>query len=259
VAEFLLSSQLSTELQGDLDMGWLNQDTRGGFGLPVARFSAWRPDAGFLTLSLSPRDANRNGARLLPGYDDGTFEPEALLPTYCGALDDITPARRGEFGTDKFFLYGTYLDVFEDCSELLANGLDFWEQLMSVDLTENGSLALLNAVLAVTPAGTGDALLGCYAVNDGLVPLQSQLMLDGTETELIYETHEAPQGPVIALPVAVRKALVAEHTLARPDRLRIVPGMSHVDIVFGGYDPGTGQSALFARVAGDLLSVVPGD
>ena len=58
-------------------------------------------------------------------------------------------------------------------------------------------------------------------------------------------------------PTRLREDLLRAHTLALPDRIRILKGWSHIDTITGRYRPESGQSALFPRVVDDLLSVLP--
>ena len=50
---------------------------------------------------------------------------------------------------------------------------------------------------------------------------------------------------------------IFEHTLALPERLRILKGWSHLDTITGRYCLESGRSELFPRVVEDLLSVMP--
>ncbi|MBN2307942.1 MAG: hypothetical protein JXR94_03165, partial [Candidatus Hydrogenedentes bacterium] len=261
VAEAALRGYFNTGRQSDLDAGWGNFDARGGFGLPTAEFRAWRLCGGFGPLTVSPRDANQTGARELPGYADTTFEPEQLLDTYCGGLDAIMPSVRDEGYLSKFFLYGSYIDrprdwlgLFRD-AEKAADELPL--QSATSNLLERFGLRLTQLMMAQVLSAGADAPLGAYALGDGFVPLQSQLLLDGTETERVYETELVNGWEVATIPYRHRADVINAHTLVDPARVRILVGWSHVDTVTGRYDEETGDSGLFDMVAADLLSAVP--
>lgn len=254
VSDFVVNAYLSTERQSDMDMGWANFDADGIGGIPTRQFRAWFPGQGFQLRTLSPRDANLTDARATPGIDDETFEPTELLPNYCGGMDLITPETRGGMNMDKFFLYGAYLQPGADLPELI-------QQLRDADNRDgsiyNVVLRLLSLLMGRMQSAGSNPPLGVYLLNDGFVPLQSQLMLDGKETRLLYKTTQI--GPIVLpkRPLSPRTRLIRQHTLANPDRIRILEGWSHYDTVTGRYNPATKTSPLFSQVANDLLSVVP--
>jgi hypothetical protein len=256
LAELILAGYFSTRKQSDLDMGWGNFDAEAGFGLPVHRFTVWRPRLGYVTLTLSPRDANQTAARLLPGFEDNTFEPPEPLSTYCGGLEAVTPAQRGDLHLDKFFIYAGYIDIVEDWQQLLAKARKALQSPAS-RTAENLGLRIANLLMGLVASPGTDAPVGAYRVGDGFVPLQSQLMLDGKNTELLYATQVILGQHVPIMPIVLREDIIAAHTLADPGRLRILPGWSHLDTITGRYDPSTGHSPLFSMIADDLLSVIP--
>jgi len=256
VGELMLNNWLSPLRQSDLDMTWGNFDAASGFGLPYRHFRALRFNEGLVRLTVSPRDANQTGAREWPGYDDDTFTPQERLSTYCGALDLIQPAQRGDLHLDKFFLYGSYM--LPDTNVLVAllqnsRGVQDFGQTALETLGQLASARVLG--LMETP-GT-DAPLGAYLLNDGVCPLQSMLMLDGTEGDLIYETEEVDGYWAPKQPLTPRMDLIEEHTLGDPSRIRILEGWNHLETVLGRYNARNGRSDLFSMVAADLLSVLP--
>lgn len=260
LAEAVLYGYLDIRRQVDLDAGWGNFDADGGYGLPTLEFRAWRAGHGFGTLTLSPRDANRTGARELPGVDDVSFEPPTLLDTYCGGIDEITPIERGGLHLDRFFLYGGYLEEPGDWLGFVdraakANGhpgpsAPFANSLQNLGL---GAAQLLMGRIA-TEGDSGAASV--YAVGDGFIPLQSQFFLDGKQTEPLYETETVAGWRRPRSPFRLRWDLIREHTLVEPDRLRVFPGWSHLDTVTGRYEPDTGRSALFRQVQADLIGAL---
>ncbi|NUM52888.1 MAG: hypothetical protein HUU46_04510 [Candidatus Hydrogenedentes bacterium] len=255
-AGFLLDNYLSTQRQSDMDMGWANLDAQGIGGIPTRTFRAWIPLRGFEWRTLSARDANATDARELPGYSDETFEPADLLPNYCGGIDEITPKNRGGINMDKFFLYGAYLEPGNNLDELR----DQAEQAYgggNTGLYYDAALRLLSALMAQIETNGSHAPLGTFLLSDGFVPLQSQLMLDGREDKLIYKTRVVNGRTLPLRPFTPRLKLIREHTLANPDRLRILEGWSHYDTITGRYDDDTQSSPLFPLVAQDLLSVLP--
>jgi pimeloyl-ACP methyl ester carboxylesterase len=253
LGDLALLGYISTERQGDLDMGWVNNDAAGGHGIPTETFPLWYRHEN-IWVTLSPRDANLSYGRTMQGYEDDSFEPPDLLTTYCGGLDEVLPIVRGTRGADKLFLYGSWFignERWQDVWERAGDGL----QVPAQNLLEN--MALISAARhmgAVASAGD-DALPGIYALSDGFVPLQSQLMLDGAEAERLYEATETAEGVILS----AREDLLRAHTLARPDCLRLLPGWSHLDTVTGRYNKDTGESILFQWVAQDLLEAFPFD
>ncbi len=244
-----LNGYISLHRQSDLDMGWANADN----GLPTVSFPVWDYLRGPVTRVLSPRDANFTQARTLPGYDDRTFEPRRQLATYCGGMDDLDAKTTPEiFG--KFFLYGGYLDPQEDAWALLARVASSTADSREL---ENAGLSLFSVLMGAVATREGDVFAGAYLANDGFVPLQSQLMLDGSETERIYETDLINGQRVPRRPLRVREDYVRAHTRGHPERVRILRGWSHLDTVTGRYAPFTGHSELFVSVATDLLGARP--
>lgn len=252
----VLTGYFSTGKQSDLDMGWLNYDHASGFGLPVMAFQAWEPGRGFVWLQLSPRDSTQTNARTLPGYSDTTFEPQTPLSTYCGGLDAITPKTRGGMSLDKFFLYGGYIEPAPNWKRAVEKNRKALYN-PNTAIAENAGLAITDALMGLVPTAGTDAPVGAYRVSDGFVPLQSQLMLDGKEGSLIYDTWSFWWWRFPTSPVRLKEALIRAHTLGEPDRLRIYPGYSHLDMVTGKYNAQTKHSDLFTSVARDLLSVAP--
>ena len=113
--------------------------------------------------------------------------------------------------------------------------------------------------MGFVPSAGADWPMSPYRMGDGFVPLQSQLMLDGKETIPVYKTHEVLGWRVPVLPFTPDLELIAQHTLADPERIRIWPGWSHLDTVTGRYNQETGHSELFIQVAADLASVLPAE
>lgn len=256
VEDAITSNYVSLSAQSDLDMGWPNFDAEGGAGIPYRRFNTWTQADGAVNRVLSPRDANVSDARTLPGYDDQTFDPQVQLETFCGGMEHITPALAGGLYMDRFFLYGSYLyrgrgwlDMFLRSDDGVVSG--------SANLFENSSLRAINAIMGFVPSAGADWPMSPYRMGDGFVPLQSQLMLDGKETIPVYKTHEVLGWRVPVLPFTPDLELIAQHTLADPERIRIWPGWSHLDTVTGRYNKETGHSELFMQVAADLSSVLP--
>ncbi len=254
LAELTLNGYFNMKRQGDLDMGWANYDAAGGFGIPTRTFRAWFWPWHLREITLSPRDANLSYARELEGIDDETFEPAELFDTYCGGLDLITPVERGGMHLDKFFIYAGYLDVAEDITRLLnALAPDEHENRY----TMNSALRLVQQLMSTVESAGASYPIGAYRVGDGFVPLQSQLLLDGTETERIYETRLIHGWEIAEFPTKLREEVIFEHTLALPERIRILKGWSHLDTITGRYSPESGRSGLFPRVVDDLLSAMP--
>lgn len=256
LSELILMGYLSVERQQDLDAGWANFDRAGGFGIPYTRFLMWRPGHGVTSICLSPRDANQTDARSLPGYNDNTFEPEILLDTYCGGIDEITPEARGGMHMDKFFLYGGYLETTPDWERIFEEGFDAFNDTIGNTMGNLG-LRAADTLMGYVKSEGGAPLAGTYQMSDGFVPLQSQLMLDGRHTELIYKTRRSLGWVTPALPLEPREDIIHAHTLASPERLRILRGWSHLDLVTGRYRPESGKSELFSRVTDDLISAIP--
>jgi pimeloyl-ACP methyl ester carboxylesterase len=254
VAQFLLTSYFSTSKQSDLDLGWVNYDAAGGLGLPCKDFQVFRCKRDLVTLTVSPRDANQTGARELPGCADNTFEPAAPLSPYCGGLDEITPATRGEMGLDKFFLYAAYIVPHEGSVQQTVRNLFGTQDPLQIAIETLG-LNILQSLMGVVLTPGTDVPLGAYLMGDGLCPVQSQLMLDGRETDLVYKTATVFGWRIPALPFEPRMDVIREHTLADPARIRILRGWNHFETVSGRYNVLTGHSDLFGRIAEDLLSV----
>lgn len=262
LAEFFTTSFMRVDRQSDLDMGWGNFDAQGGFGLPTADFEIWRPGTGIVQLTVSPRDACQTYARLIPGIPDTTFEPPALRDTFCGGIDEIMPSERGEDGLDKFFAYASYLSEPRDWLGIVQSAKKAYEVPERMKplpgFLQNKGLELANLAMGSMASAGSDVPLGVYAVNDGLIPLQSALFLDGKETELIYETEIGDDGyeyPVI--PYQLRMDIINEHTLFNPERLRILQDWTHLDTATGRYNRWTRHSELYSMVAADLISALP--
>lgn len=257
-AELLLEDAVAANYfsigsQSDHDMGWANLDE----GIPFVRFRTWTRAEGRTRRVLSPRDAAITGARELPGFEeDTTFEPQELLENYCGGLDFITPAFRGDLHSDKFFLYGSYLVAGQGLLGVLRRAGDGLMERETY-LFESLGLRFANLMAAFTKSANGDFPMSPYLLSDGYVPLQSQLMLDGQETAPVFETVEKLGWAHPRLPVRHRLEVLREHTLGDPERLRIFPGWSHLETVTGRYNRATGESAYFEEIAADLLSALP--
>ncbi len=254
LAELVLNGYFNIQRQGDLDVGWANFDAAGGFGIPTRSFRAWFWPWNLRDITLSPRDANLTYARELTGIADETFEPAELCDTYCGGLDLITPAERGGMHLDKFFVYAGYIDAVDDLTRALnGSAPDDHENRY----TMNSGLRLVQQLMSTAESAGASYPIGTYRVGDGFVPLQSQLLLDGTETERLYETQVIRGREIPVFPTRLREDLLRAHTLALPERIRILKGWSHLDTITGRYRPESSQSELFPRVVEDLLSVLP--
>lgn len=251
------TNYFSTSVQTDLDSGWQNHDAAGGWGIPYREFTAWTPERGRERRVLSPRDANRDDARELPEYPrDDTFEPAAPLDTFCGTPDRVTPAARGELYSDRIFLYAGYIRRGRDWLPTLAQALR-GAQAAPLSLFENTGLRLTHTLFGFVASEGADWPLGVYRLGDGFVPIQSQLMLDGRETDLPYETTTLFGWKVPAFPLRPNWEVIHAHTLGDPAKIRVFPGWSHLDTVTGRYNRRTGASPLFRKVAEDLLAVLP--
>ena len=254
-AQYFLTDWISTGRQSDMDLGWGNFDATSGYGLPYAHFCVLRPCRGLVALTVSPRDANQTGARMLSGFYDTTFEPADVLTTYCGGMDEIMPSARGELHLDKFFVYGAYLvpgeGLLRQLGAAVEGELDIWQSI-----AEALGLLVTHSLMNTVETPSTDVPLGAYFLGDGVVPLQSQLLLDGAEGTLLYETQEVSGWREPKQPPTPRMDVIMQHTLADPNRLRILRGWSHLDTINGRYNKKTGHSELFYMVANDLLSVV---
>ena len=254
LAELILNGYFNVKRQSDLDTGWGNFDMQGGFGIPTRDFATWYWPWGLREATVSARDANLTYARELPDIADQTFEPPELFDTYCGGLDLITPSERGEMHLDKFFVYASYIDVIDDFTRMLAGmGWDDYDDRM----TMNGGLRLVQILMGLVESSGSVYPLGAYHVGDGFVPIQSQLLMDGAETELLYKTKIVRGWEVPVQPIELKEDVIQAHTLALPERIRILRGWSHLDTVTGRYRPEVGHSELFQGVLDDLLSVLP--
>jgi len=256
LAEGVLRGYINVDRQSDLDTGWANFDRAGGFGIPTRTFSAWYWGGGIKNVTLSPCDANQTNARELPGIADETFEPPALLDVYCGGLDCITPSERGGMFLDKFFVYAGYIVFLDDFAGALTGAAPQENAARSV---QNSALRTVQLLMTITDSEGSVYPIAAYRVGDGFVPLQSELLLDGAETALIYKTRKFLGWEVPVFPTELREDLIREHTLALPEKLRILRGWSHLDTITGRYNPETGHSELFQQVLDDLLSVLPAD
>lgn len=250
------TNYFSVTSQNDVDTGWLNLDAAGGAGLPTRAFTTWSREGGRAERVLSPRDANQVEARSLAGFEtDDTFEPQVPLENHCGALDEITPTRRGDRYADRTYLYAGYIRTGRDWWPLLTQAIH-GEQAPVLSAFENSGLRVVYHLFGLVLSEGGDWPLGVYRMNDGFVPLQSQLMLDGKETERVYETTTLLGWTVPVLPLRPNWKVINAHTLGDPDKIRLFPGWSHLDTVTGRYNRFTGHSELFRRVAEDLIDVV---
>ncbi len=255
----ITSNYISLAAQSDLDMGWINYDEAGGAGIPFRRFSTWTGETGPTERVLSPRDGNVSWARTLPDFkEDTTFDPQVQLETYCGGMEHITPELRGDLYMDKFFLYGSYLYRGRGWLDMLLRAGDGVVDAAD-NRFENSSLRLINVVMGFVPSAGADWPVSTYRMGDGFIPLQSQLMLDGRETQPVYKTREVLGWRVPVLPFQPDMEVIAAHTLGDPERIRIWPGWSHLDTVTGRYNKETGHSELFVQVAADLISALPAE
>ncbi len=247
----------SVSRQGDLDAGWLNTDAAAGKGIPHKAFRWWdRENGEWNRRVLSPRDGNSTGARELAEYgDDLTFEPQERLDNYCGGIDLIHPAKRGDLYTDRLFLYGSYLQGNPDILGMLIRSND---GIMPgrVNFFENIGLHLAATIMGLFASPGASWPYSAYRINDGFVPLQSQLLLDGAMTEPVYKTWDIAGWRLPVFPFQVDMDLMREHTLGNPERLRLYPGWTHLETVTGRYSRSSGHSELFCAVAGDLLGVL---
>ncbi|NIA12550.1 MAG: hypothetical protein GWP08_00620 [Nitrospiraceae bacterium] len=256
--QFYLYCWLSMDRQSDLDLGWGNFDAAGGYGLPYEDFKVLRSPGGLVRKTVSPRDANQTGARSLPGYDDDSFTPVQPLPTYCGGLEEIMPDEREDLHLDKFFLYGSYMLKSESLIMQVLHSLTSTQNKWQMAFETIG-INLANPLMDIVATEGTDLPLGAYRLNDGACPLRSMLMLDGAEDDLLYKTTEVLGWRVPVYPLQPRMDLIEKHTLANPDRLRILRGWNHLETVTGRYNPATGQSRIFSMVAEDLVSVLPAE
>ena len=100
--------------------------------------------------------------------------------------------------------------------------------------------------MATVASQGSDVPLGVYALNDGLVPLQSQFVLDGKQASLLYDTKLVNGWRTPVVPYRPRWDLIREHTLANPERLRVLTNWTHLDTLTGRYSTRTGHSVLFS-------------
>lgn len=271
LSDLFLNGYMHIDRQCDMDNGWANFDAAGGFGMPTLQFQAWTGTTGLTTLTLSPRDANLTDARLQEGVFDETFEPAQLLSTYCGGLDEIMPLQRGDLYLDKFYTYGSFFvqpfnwsSIQPETPEEQAateggpkatTPADLIAQLMN-QLLESLGVWYTHGFMGLVASEGAEYPAGAYAVGDGIAPIQSQLLLDGKETELVYRVATVNGWPQPVLPYELRMDIINEHTLFDPDRLRILPGWSHLDTITGRYNPFSGKSELFSMVLNDLMNAV---
>jgi hypothetical protein len=251
--EVIAANFLGTRSQSDLDLGWGNFDAT----IPHLRFRTWTRAEGRVDRVLSPRDAALSYARNIEGYeDDATFEPAEPLENFCGGLDNIMPAYRGDKYLDRFFLYGSYiqrgiglLDLFHRAGQGIPN--------RETELFESLGLRFVNLMSALIKTDKGDFPASPFHLGDGYIPLQSQLFLDGQETEPVYRTLLDQGWRLPAWPEAHNIDVIRAHTLGDPDRIRILPGWGHGETVTGRYNVETFHSELFPMVADDLIEALP--
>ncbi len=247
----------SLDRQSNLDTAWANYDGEGGFGMPFVEYRTWTGTHGAHTRILSPRDSSREFARSWPAFAaDTTFDPPQRLPNYCGGIDHIAPSFRGDKQLDKFFLYGTYIEPGGRLLELVRESGAGTRPAMS-NFAENLAMGVTSWLGRFILSKGGDWPMGPYQLGDGVVPLQSQLLLDGRETRPIFKTRRLLGWETPVRPITPDRDIIDAHTLANPDRIRILPEWSHLDTVTGRYNADTGHSTLFSMVAADLLSVLP--
>jgi hypothetical protein len=154
------------------------------------------------------------------------------------------------------FLYASYIRRGRDWLETLAQATR-GAQSAPLSLFENAGLRLTHTLFGFVASEGGDWPLGVYRFGDGFVPIQSQLMLDGRETELPYRTTRLLGWEVPAYPLRPNWDVIHAHTLGDPAKIRLFPGWSHLDTVTGRYNRRTGESPMYRKVAEDLLSVLP--
>jgi hypothetical protein len=245
------------DIQSNLDAGWANLDARGGAGLPYLQYRTWTPEAGRTMRWLSPRDSLLTGARDLPEFlEDDDFDPQEPLPNLCGGIDLITPEERGGMYLDRHFIYANYIEVGEGWREILFQS-GMGTRSTTGNIVENAGLRVANLLFAIVQSKNASWPNGTYQLGDGFVPLQSQVVLDGRETAPVFETESVFGWQHPARPLRPNMEVIRAHTLADPDRIRILPGWSHLDTITGRYNMQTGHSALFTMLAEDLLSALP--
>ena len=251
------SDYFGIDIQSNVDAGWANLDARGGGGIPYLRYTTWTEADGLMPRWLSPRDAALSNARVLPDFpEDNDFFPAEPLPNACGGIDQITPARRGGRYADLFYLYAGYIEPGKGWREILFES-DNGTRSAVGNIGESIGLRAANLLFGVVLSADADWPMGDYQMSDGFVPLQSQLFLDGEETEPVFETESIFGWPYPAWPLRPNMKVIHAHTLASPEKIRILPGWSHLDTVTGRYDAQTGHSTLFNMIVEDLLAAAP--
>lgn len=235
------------------DLGWLNLDN----GIPYREFTAWSLFGGIHERVLSPRDCTVTNAWEDPRYPgDTTIEPPGILDTYCGGMDLITPAFRGDKYADRFFLYGAYFNRYDRLGDILdvarSGERDFGGYMF-----ETVQFRVFQEVMGLIETNGTEWPLTSYRLGDGQVPLQSHLMLDGQEGPYIYQTYSVNGWRYPKLPLEVDMDLVRTHTLGDPDKIRVYRGLTHQDLIQGMYNSETGRSETYEQVAADLLGAHP--
>ncbi|HOH52279.1 MAG TPA: hypothetical protein PLI98_16225 [Candidatus Hydrogenedentes bacterium] len=247
---------LTDKRQADLDSGWLNTDRAGGQGIPLRRFTTNEPGGGRKERVLSPRDAARSDARGLPGFEeDTTFVPDPPLETWCGGADLVIPSERGGLYTDRLIIHASYTDGKLRLFDLLRRSNDGVVKGKTVFL-ENLSLFVCGRFMALFDSVGGGWPMGAYQLNDGFIPMQSQVFLDGRQTAPVFETRTVLGRTLPDTPLRPNLDVIAAHTLAKPENIRIWRNWSHLETVTGRYNVRTGKSAYFTAVAADLSSAL---
>jgi hypothetical protein len=245
------------DTQFQRDMAWLNLEAAVGGGIPYREFMSWSILQGEHMRVLSPRDSSETLAWYNPDFPgDTSIEPPGPLITYCGGMDLITPTNRGDLYMDRFFLYGAYLIENQGWSHHLSaaqSGLRdagaYW--------IETSKFRLFNSIMQHIETNNTEWPLTSFRLNDGQVPLQSQLMLDGLEGPYIYKTEVEQGWRYPKEPLELDMDLVRAHTLADPDKIRVFPGLSHQDLIQGLYDKETAKSDIYTQVGEDILGAHP--
>lgn len=247
---------LTDKRQADLDSGWLNTDSAGGQGIPLRRFKTTEPGGKRKKRVLSPRDAARSDARGLPGFEeDTTFLPDPPLETWCGGADLVIPSERGQLHTDRLIIHASYTDGRIRLFDLLRRSNDGVADGTTIFM-EGLALAIGGRLMGLFDSAGSGWPMGAYQLNDGFIPLQSQVFLDGAQTAPVFETRTALGRTLPDTPLRPNLEVIASHTLAQPENIRIWKNWSHLETVTGRYTLRTRSSAYFTAVAADLSSAL---
>lgn len=247
---------LTDKRQADMDSGWLNTDRAGGQGIPLRRFKTTESGGRRKERVLSPRDAARSDARGLAGFEeDTTFFPDPRSETWCGGADLVAPAFRGDRHTDRLIIHASYTDGKLRLFDLLRRSNDGVVDGRTVFM-EGLALAICGRLMGLFDSASGGWPMGAYQLNDGFIPLQSQVLLDGRQAASVFETRTVLGRTQPDRPLRPNLDVIAEHTLAPPENIRIWKNWSHLETVTGRYNVRTGKSAYFTAVAADLSSAL---